>query len=73
MAEDDWTWQFRAPAKRAYDKLEPTAQDRITDKLEEIVTDQWRGPDEYFDTLPWKPHAKFRSAGFGTMGVGTTI
>ena len=36
-SDGEWTWQFRAPAKRTYDDLDPHAQDRITDKLDEIV------------------------------------
>jgi len=47
MSDEDWRWQFRKPAKRTYDDLDTHAQDRITDKLDEIVTDQWRDPDDY--------------------------
>ncbi|GAA0285117.1 hypothetical protein LT974_09730 [Halobacterium noricense] len=48
-SDGEWTWQFRAPAKRTYDDLDPHAQDRITDKLDEIVNDQWRDPDDYLE------------------------
>jgi len=37
---DDWSWQFRKPARRSYEGLDEHAQDRITDKLDEIVRDQ---------------------------------
>ncbi len=41
MSEDsEWTWQFRAPAKRSYDDLDSHPQTRITDKLDEIAADQ---------------------------------
>lgn len=46
MSDDEWSWQFRKPAKRTYDDLDEHAQNRITDKLDEIVTDQWRDPVE---------------------------
>jgi hypothetical protein len=40
MSEDAWRWRFRGPAKRTYDDLDAHAQDRITDKLDEIVNDR---------------------------------
>ena len=40
MSDDEWSWQFRTPAKRTYDKLDEHARNRITDKLDEIMTDQ---------------------------------
>ena len=64
----EWTWQFRTPAKRAYDSLESDTQDRITDKLDEIVTDQWRDPDEYLEPLTGAPHSKLRIGQF-RLGV----
>mgnify|MGYP006280485319 FL=1 len=31
MSDDEWTWQFRKPAKQTYDNLDDHAQNRITD------------------------------------------
>lgn len=39
MPDAGWRWQFRSPAKRTYDDLDTHAQNRITDKLDEIVND----------------------------------
>ena len=64
MSSGEWTWQFRAPAKRSYDDLDSHSQPRITDKLDEIVTDQWRTPDEYLDPLAGVPHSKLRIGQF---------
>lgn len=64
MNEEGWRWQFRAPAKRTYDDLDTHAQDRITDKLDEIVTDQWRRPDEYLEPLTGAPYSKLRIGQF---------
>lgn len=68
MSDDDWTWQFRAPAKRAYDDLDEHARNRITDKLDEIVTDRWRDPDDYLKPLTGAPHSKLR---IGQFRLGT--
>lgn len=62
--EEAWTWRFRTPAKRTYDDLDAHAQDRITDKLDEIVTDQWRDPDDYLEPLTGAPHSKLRIGPF---------
>lgn len=64
MNDEEWTWQFRTPAKRAYDDLDEHAQRRITDKLDEIVNDRWRGPDEYLEPLTGAPHSKLRIGQF---------
>jgi mRNA interferase RelE/StbE len=64
MSDDGWTWQFRAPAKRTYDDLGPHAQNRITDKLDEIVNDQWREPADYLEPLTGAPHSKLRIGQF---------
>ena len=61
---EDWAWQFRGPAKRAYEDLDEHAQDRITDKLDEIVNDQWRDPDHYLEPLTGAPHSKLRIGPF---------
>lgn len=64
MGDDEWSWQFRAPAKRTYDDLDAHAQERITDKLDEIVTDRWRTPDDYLEPLTGAPHSKLRIGQF---------
>ena len=61
---EGWTWQFRAPAKRTYDNLDTHAQVRITDKLDDIVNDQWRDPDEYLEPLTGAPYSKLRIGQF---------
>jgi mRNA-degrading endonuclease RelE of RelBE toxin-antitoxin system len=62
--EDAWTWQFRAPAKRTYDGLDEHTRERITDKLDAIVNDQWREPDDYLEPLTGVPHSKLRIGQF---------
>ena len=71
MSDEEWTWQFRTPAKRTYDKLDEHAQTRITDKLDEIVTDRWRDPDDYLEPLTGAPHSKLRIGQF-RLGVVCT-
>lgn len=72
MSNEEWTWQFRTPAKRTYDDLDEHAQRRITDKLDEIVNDRWREPDDYLEPLTGAPHSKLRSANFVSVRSATT-
>lgn len=58
---DEWTWQFRAPAKRTYDRLDAHARDRITDKLDQIMNDRWRDPDGVFSS-PAVPDSSGRTS-----------
>ncbi|SMO84991.1 type II toxin-antitoxin system RelE family toxin [Halorubrum cibi] len=63
-ASDDWTWEFRPPAARAFERLDPAIQQRIVSKLDEIVTDEWREPPAYVEPLSGVPHGKIRIGDF---------
>lgn len=62
--DHDWTWEFTSRARRAFEKLDPQEQERITSKLDEIVTDEWREPPDYLEPLPGAPHSKLRIGAF---------
>lgn len=63
MAED-WDWEFRESAQDTFDDLDGHQQDRIVSKLDEIVGDEWRTPDEYLEPLTGSPYAKIRIGSF---------
>ena len=44
--------------------MDTHGQDRITDKLDEIVNDQWRMPGDYLEPLTGVPHSKLRIGQF---------
>ncbi|MFC7082246.1 type II toxin-antitoxin system RelE family toxin [Halorussus caseinilyticus] len=44
--------------------MDTHGQNRITDKLDEIVNDQWRNPDDYLEPLTGVPHSKLRIGQF---------
>lgn len=60
----DWDWVLADRAKRELEKLDEYAQDRIIDKLDEIVNDEWRDPLEYLEPLEGAPHGKLRIGQF---------
>ena len=61
---EGWDWELTATADWQFDGLDEYAQDRISSKLDEIVTDQWREPMDYLDPLEGAPHQKLRIGPF---------
>jgi mRNA-degrading endonuclease RelE of RelBE toxin-antitoxin system len=63
-SDEEWDWRFTDSAEREYEKLQPHEQERIVSKLDEIVGDQWRDPDDYLEPLTGAPHSKLRIGAF---------
>jgi len=60
----EWNWELTDTALRDFDAIDESARDRITSKLDEVVTDGWREPDEYLQPLDGAPHQKLRIGPF---------
>jgi len=60
MSDDEWTWELSSKAQDDLDGLSPDEQDRILDKLDEIVTSPWRDPPDYGEPLQNSPYKKVR-------------
>lgn len=60
----EWDWVFTETARREFAQLDDHARDRIVSKLDEIVTDEWRDPQEYLEPLQGAPHHKLRVGQF---------
>jgi len=61
---DSWDWQLTDTARRQFDGLDEYARERISSKLDEVVTDQWREPPEFLEPLAGVPHQKLRIGAF---------
>jgi mRNA interferase RelE/StbE len=61
---DEWDWELTTTANRQFDGLDEYARERISSKLDEIVTDQWREPTDYLEPLEGAPHQKLRIGPF---------
>ena len=59
-SNDDWTWEFTVQAANQFESLDPHVQDRIVSKLDEIITSEWRGPEDFLDPLTGSPFQKLR-------------
>ena len=64
MSDGDWTWELASKAQDDLAALDPDEQDRILDKLDEIVDSPWRDPPDYGEPLQNSPRKKVRVGGF---------
>lgn len=60
----EWDWELTDTARRDFDGLDTHVRNRIVSKLDEIVTDEWREPDQYLEPLEGTPHEKLRIGPF---------
>ena len=64
MSDDGWTWELASKAQDDLAALDSHEQDRILDKLDEIVDSPWRDPPDYGEPLQNSPHKKIRVGEF---------
>ena len=64
MSDDDWTWELSSKTHDDLDEFDPHEQDRILDKLDEIVESPWRDPPDYGEPLQNSPRKKVRTGEF---------
>ena len=60
MSDEPWTWELAAKAQDDLDTLAPENQDRILDKLDQVVSSPWRDPPDYGEPLQNSPYKKIR-------------
>jgi len=64
MSDDAWTWELTPTVQADLSALSAAQQDRIIDKLDEIVYSPWRDPPEYGEPLQNSPRSKIRVGAF---------
>ena len=64
MSDAEWTWELASTAEDDLHELSPDDQERIFDKLDEIVSSPWRDPPAYGEPLQNSPYKKIRIGGF---------
>ena len=64
MSDDRWTWELSSNAQTDLDGLTAPEQDRILNKLDEIVDSPWRDPPDYGEPLQNSPYRKVRVGEF---------
>ncbi len=55
---DEWTWELSDRAAKRLDALDAETQQRVLDKLEDVVSDEFRDPSGFAraltDARPWQ-------------------
>lgn len=57
---EEWEWEFSPRAETQLSQLQSDTQQRIIDKLDEVVTSEWREPEAFLDPLQSSPFQKLR-------------
>jgi mRNA-degrading endonuclease RelE of RelBE toxin-antitoxin system len=63
-SDDGWTWELTSKAQADLSALDSHEQQRILDKLDEIVDSPWRDPPEYGEPLQNSSRTKVRVGEF---------
>jgi mRNA-degrading endonuclease RelE of RelBE toxin-antitoxin system len=61
---EGWTWRLASKAEADLESLDAAEQQRILEKLDEIVDSPWRDPPEYGEPLQNSPYRKIRVGAF---------
>lgn len=64
MSEEGWSWELAPKARDDLAGLDAHEQDRILDKLDDIVDSPWRDPPEYGEPLQNSSRTKVRVGEF---------
>ena len=56
----EWNWVFSPRAEQQLGQLRPSTQQRIIDKLDDVVTSEWREPVAFLEPLQNSPFQKLR-------------
>jgi mRNA-degrading endonuclease RelE of RelBE toxin-antitoxin system len=61
---EGWTWRLASDAESDLEALDRDDQQRILEKLDDIVDSPWRDPPEYGEPLQNSPYRKIRVGEF---------
>lgn len=61
---EGWAWELASKAQDDLAALAAEEQDRVLDKLDEIVDSPWRDPPDYGEPLENSPYRKVRIGEF---------
>jgi mRNA-degrading endonuclease RelE of RelBE toxin-antitoxin system len=61
-ASDDepWDWVFSPRADDQLEQLDGETRQRIVSKLDEVVSSEWRAPEEFLESVTNSPFQKLR-------------
>jgi mRNA interferase RelE/StbE len=63
-SDDEWSWEFSPRAEDQFEQLDSDTQQRIIDKLDDVVNSEWRDPGDFLEPLSNSPFQKLRVGGY---------
>jgi len=63
-SDDGWEWELSPQAESQLAALQSDTQQQIIDKLDEVVSSEWREPAEFLESLTNAPFQKLRAGGY---------
>lgn len=57
---DDWEWEFSPRAEDQFSQLDDDEQERVVEKLDDVVASEWREPSDFLEPLTNSPFSKLR-------------
>lgn len=62
--EEEWDWILSPRADTQFEQLDAETQQRIVSKLDEVVSSEWRNPEDFLEPLTGSPFQKLRIGGY---------
>jgi len=62
--EQEWEWMLSPRADGQFEQLNKETQQRIVSKLDEVVSSEWRNPEDFLDPVTNSPYQKLRVGGY---------
>lgn len=61
---DEWDWEFTPRADEEFADLDAAVQRQLLNKLDEVVTDEFREPLDYLSQLTSLPYSSLRAGDY---------
>lgn len=59
-SDEEWDWGFSPRADDQFAQLDSESKQRLTSKLDEVVSSEWREPADFLEPLTNSPFQKLR-------------
>lgn len=56
--DEEWDWVLSPRAIDQFEQLNDETQERIASKLDDVVSSEWRDPDDFLEPLTGSPFQK---------------
>lgn len=62
--DEEWDWVLSPRAENQFEQLEEETRERISAKLDEVVSSEWRDPADFLEPVTNSPFQKLRVGGY---------